>query len=225
MKRTSRILSIGVASVALAVAARAAEVALTTTYHANDPIGRNVVMIESRAPLETMLTRTGNVVGEIKLNPQNAWDNPQARFELDMASLDTGIAMRNEHMRGDKWLDTAKYPKAVFTLTRIVVPENVRWAAHPLEDAKKLNYDVEGTLEMHGATKPVQAKVEVIPIKGSGDTAQRLPGDLLHVRATFAFKLDEYGIDVPAPSRLKIANEQQVTVDIFTSTKLPEPKS
>src|SRR5688572_24909834 len=68
-------------------------------YFANDPVGRNVVMIESRAPLETMVTTANQVVGEIHVNPENILDAPKARFEVDMASLDTGISMRNEHMR------------------------------------------------------------------------------------------------------------------------------
>src|SRR5690606_20307632 len=79
-------------------------------FYANDPVGRNVVVIESHAPLETMVTTTNQVVGEIKLNPDNVLDNPQARFELDTASLDTGIPLRNEHLRGEAWLETDKYP-------------------------------------------------------------------------------------------------------------------
>jgi FKBP-type peptidyl-prolyl cis-trans isomerase len=35
--------------------------------------------------------------------------------------------------------------------------------------------------------------------------------------------LDEFGINVAAPARLKVANEMQVTADIFTSTELPKP--
>ncbi len=61
-----------------------------------------MVSIESRAPLETMLTTTGAVTGEIKGNPANILDNPQARFEIDLTTLDTGIGMRNEHMKGAK---------------------------------------------------------------------------------------------------------------------------
>ncbi|MBV9467921.1 MAG: YceI family protein, partial [Abitibacteriaceae bacterium] len=141
-------------------------------YYANDPVGRNVVMIESRAPIETILTRTNQVTGEIHLNPANVLENPQARFELDTASLDNGIPLRNEHMRSAMWLDTAKYPKATFTLTRPIqigrsgpLPSLANITGKPLE------FNVEGTLELHGVTHPVQAKIEVMPIAGGPDTA------------------------------------------------------
>jgi FKBP-type peptidyl-prolyl cis-trans isomerase len=213
---------LGSSTIVLGLGAMAAQ-GLVRTYLADDPIGRNVVMIESRAPLETILTRTNAVKGEIKVNPDNAWDNPTARFEVDAASLDTGIEMRNGHMRGEAWMDTAKYPTVTFTLKRVVFPPNVRMGAQPLASGKTLTYNVEGNLEMHGVTKQVDAQIEVTPTAANKDTAARLPGDLLHVRATFPIKLSEFGINVAQPAQLKVANQQQVTADIFTSTELPKP--
>lgn len=223
-----RIVQGGIGMAALlagAMGAMAAQGALRV-YYANDPVGRNVVSIESRAPLETMLTRTGAVTGEIKGNPENILDSPQARFEIDLSTLDTGIPMRNEHMRGEKWLDTAKYPKAVFTLTKVAraVEAGAAAADASLRDGQPTAVAAEGTLEMHGVTRPIVAKVELMPRKASADTAARLPGDLLHVRATFPIKLDEFGIAMNAATALKVANEQKVTVDLFTSTELPKPR-
>ena len=190
------------------------------TYYANDPVGRNVVSIESRAPLETMLTTTGMVVGEVSGDPKNILNAPKARFEIDLNSLDTGIAMRNEHMQSEGWLDTAKFPKAVFTLDRVVIAPNVRRMAAPLTEGRTQSEDVSGTLELHGVTRPVVARVELTPWAGNKTTAARLPGDLLHIRATFNIELDKFGIKVPAGAQLKVANTQKVTADIFTSTEL-----
>ncbi|HEX8237111.1 MAG TPA: YceI family protein [Abditibacteriaceae bacterium] len=223
MKRLTQVFVSVIALTMCALAAMAAQGALRV-YYANDPVGRNVVSIESRAPLETMLTTTNAVTGEIRGNPANGLDAPYARFEVDMAKLDTGIDMRNEHMRGAAWLDTAKYPKAVFTLTKVTLPANSS-TAPTLEKSlgKTTTVNAEGTLEMHGVTKPVNVKLELRPIAANADTATRLPGDLLHVRATFPIKLNDFGINVAGPAQLKIANEQQVTADIFTSTELPKP--
>ena len=69
--------------------------------YVDDPVGRNVVFIESRAPLKTMVTTTSAIKGEIKGELTNIINKPTARFEVDMASLDTGIALRNEHMRSE----------------------------------------------------------------------------------------------------------------------------
>lgn len=193
------------------------------TYYANDPVGRNVVMIESRAPLETILTHSNQVTGEIHLNPANLFDHPQAHFELDAASLDTGIAMRNEHMGGADWLDTKKHPKVVFDLTQLRL--NWNGPAPSLDGIadKPLELGGTGTLELHGETHLVPVKFAISAIAGNAGTAHRLPGDLLHVRATFPIKLNDFGIKVPAMAQAEVANEQQVTADIFTSTELPKP--
>jgi FKBP-type peptidyl-prolyl cis-trans isomerase FkpA len=210
---------LGVATIVLGLGAMAAQGAWRT-YMADDPVGRNVVMIESRAPLETMLTRTNAVKGEIKVNPNNVLDHPQARFEMDMTTLDTGIEMRNGHMKSEMWMDTAKYPKAVFTLTKLI---GIARDVQMMRDGQTRKLFAEGTMELHGVTRPIKAQLEVTPISASKDTAARLPGDILHVRATFPIKLDEFGINVPETARIKVANQQQVTVDIFASTELPKP--
>ncbi len=127
-------------------------------------------------------------------------------------------------------MDTAKFPKAVFTLNKVSRAVEAGAAATAaatdvaLRSGQSAKIAVEGTLEMHGVTRPVTAKVELMPMTASADTAKRLPGDLLHVRATFPVKLDDFGITMDAATALKVANEQQVTVDIFTSTELPQPR-
>ena len=203
----------------LGLAAMAAQGAFRA-YYANDEVGRNLVTIMSEAPLETMLTRTGNVTAEIRVNPENALDNPNARFVLDTASLDTGIAKRNEIMRGDKFLDTAKYPKAVFTLTKLV---GITRDVQVLVPGQMRRFIAEGTMELHGAVKEVKADIEVTATTANDDTAARLKGDLLHVKAKFSIKLSDYGIAIAPPAKLKIADEEQVTVDVFTSTESNPP--
>lgn len=210
---------LGLALTTLGLAAMAAQGAWRT-YFANDPIGRNVVMIESRAPLETMLTTTNQVTGEIKLRADDILQDPQARFEVDMTSLDTGIALRNEHMRSPEWLNTEKYPKAVFTLTEIGPRPRMKY---PITAHRKATVQGKGTLEFHGVKRTIPVQIEATPIAGDETTATRLPGDLLHVRAKFVIKLNEFGVKIPEMAKLKVSNDQRVTVDIFTSTELPQP--
>lgn len=202
----------------VSLAAMAAQGALRVFY-VNDPVGRNVISIMSDAPLETMLTRTNQVTAELHVNPANVLDNPKATFVVDTASLDTGIKARDEHMRSAQWLDTAKYPKATFTLTKVLSPTDVV----PLQTGKTMNGEVEGTLSVHGITKPVRAKVTIRTLAESEQTKARLSGELLHVRATFPLRLSEFGINVPPPAQLKIAEEQLVTVDVYSSTGSPKP--
>lgn len=217
-----RVLQAGVSSVALgsiALAGMAAQGAYRV-YYANDEVGRNVVTILSDAPLETMLTFTNKVTAEIMVDPTNALRTPQARFVLDTASLDTGIALRNEHMRGKDWLNTAEYPKATFTLKKLV---GITRDMQVLSSGKLRRFKAEGTMNLHGVTKDLTADVEVTPWAEGDDTKTRLPGDLIKIKATFPLKLDDYGINVPAMAKLKIANEQQVTVNVLASTGSKAP--
>lgn len=226
---------------ACTIAAASAQKILLTGY-VNDPVGRNVVHIESRAPLETMSIFTNKITGQITGDPQDFLNNPQARFEVDMSSLDSGIALRDEHLRSAQWLDTAKYPKAVWTLTKLyrpgtrynaltangLPPQESDWKVKTsLESGKTYTSVAQGTMEMHGVTKTIYANIEWTPRKGSEETKNRLPGDLMHVRATFPLRLSDFGINVPAMAQLKVANVQNVTVDFFASTeptKAPETK-
>lgn len=221
LKASVRTAVLGITLTSVGLAAMAAQGAWRT-YFANDPVGRNVVTIESRAPLETMVTTTNQVTGEIQLRADDILQDPKARFELDLTSLDTGIALRNEHMRSEEWLDTEKYPKAVFTLTEIGPRPRMKY---PIAVHRKATVQGKGVLEFHGVKKTIPVQIEATPIAGNEETAARLPGDLLHVRAKFTIKLSEFGIKIPEMAQLKISNDQRVTVDIFTSTELPEPPS
>ena len=220
LKRTAQI---AVATATLCLVAFAALAADDTlrAYYANDPQGRNLVTIVSQAPLETILTRTNQVVGEIHVNPRNAFDNPQAKFELDLSSLDTGIPARNDQLQSARWLNTAQYPKATFKLIKLTTPPD-----HPLslKNGGNISTGALGELQFHGVTKQVPADLEINAIDGSDDTRLRLDGDILHVKAKFHLILGDFGIPVPEQLKLDIANDQLVTVDIFTSTGTAAPE-
>lgn len=212
--------SLGLAVTTTALAAMAAQGMMRQLY-VNDPVGRNVVVIESRAPLETMITRTSAITASVAGDPDNIFQTGKARFEVDLATLDTGIAMRNEHMRGEAWLNTDKYPKAIFTLNKLVQLD--RSLNNKLSPNVTRSMMAEGTMELHGQTKPLTARVELTAIPASDQTKERLPGDLLHIRSEFKFKLSDFGIDVPKPAQLKVADEESVTVDVFANTEAQNP--
>lgn len=190
-------------------------------YYANDPVGRNVVAIHSEAPLETILTRTSDVTAQIKINPANILDHPSAKFVINMDSLDTGIALRNEHMKSPMWMDTTKFPTATFTLTKVLAPNNA--APMPLAPGLKGSMPVEGELDLHGVKKTVRAQVEAETIPASAATEHRLKGDLAHIKASFPLTLSDFNIQVPPMAKLEVAPTMQVSVDTFVSTGSDAP--
>jgi polyisoprenoid-binding protein YceI len=65
---------------------------------------------------------------------------------IDTKSVNTGSATFNEHIQGEDYLDTAKYPTATFKSTKVV-----------FEGDKPVSID--GNLTLKGITKPVTLKV------------------------------------------------------------------
>jgi len=65
---------------------------------------------------------------------------------IDMKSVNTGFADFNEHIQGEDFLDTAKFPQATFKSTKVVF------------DGDKPQ-SIEGQLTIKGVTKPVTLTV------------------------------------------------------------------
>ena len=65
---------------------------------------------------------------------------------IDTKSVDTGYPTFNEHIQGEDFLDTAKYPTATFKSTKVIF-EGDKPAA------------IEGNLTLKGVTKPVTLTV------------------------------------------------------------------
>ena len=72
---------------------------------------------------------------------------PQARGSVDVASLDTRIAARDEHLRSPDFFDVEQHPRMTFTSTSIEVDgDDVR---------------VRGDLTIRGVTKPIELTGEL----------------------------------------------------------------
>lgn len=66
---------------------------------------------------------------------------------IDAASIDTGEAKRDEHLRSPDFLDAAKFPTITFTSKRI-------------EKAGDGRYKLIGDLTLHGVTRKIELDVE-----------------------------------------------------------------
>jgi len=96
---------------------------------------------------------------------------------IDTASIDTGEAKRDEHLRSPDFFDVAKYPTITFKSTKV-------------EPAGDHRYKLHGDLTMHGVTKPVVLDVEATaPVKGMrGETRAG-------ARATTKVNRKDFGIN------------------------------
>jgi polyisoprenoid-binding protein YceI len=119
---------------------------------------------------------------------------------VDLRTLDTGIDLRNQHLR-EKYLEVDKgagYDQAVLSDVALQ-------GLNP--DAPQGKGTFSGSLMLHGVKKTVTGPVEV-----------RAAGTGLRVRASFPVNLPDYNIDKPRYLGVGVKDTVQVSVT-FTATQ------
>jgi len=159
----------------------------------DDPAGRNSVTFKSEAPLEDIVGTSNQITGHIIFNPENPGEKGSAEFTVPISSLNTGIPLRDEHMRSEDWLDAGSYPDIKLNLDRVLEAKLVRETA----SGKTFEARVAGEIDLHGVTRPVEVESRLSYLPESEKTKTRLAGNLLAVRAEFEVRLADHGITGP----------------------------
>lgn len=180
----------------------------------DDPSGRDHVSFTSDAPIELIVGRTNKINGEITIDDSLDLKKlpPKVSFEVDLASIDTGIPLRNEHMR-DNFLETKKYPKTAFVATKII-------PLSKLQDGKTINLTGKGDFTVHGITVQKDIPVQITYYKESDFTHNKFEhGDIIRVKSTFEIPLDEHKIKRPEVIMQKLAEKVIVTIDAYANER------
>jgi len=82
----------------------------------------------------------GKVQGSVTIDDQDITKS-SVNVTIDTASIDTGVAKRDTHLRSPDFLDVAKYPTMTFVSTKVAKNGN--------------GLKVNGNLTLHGVTRPV----------------------------------------------------------------------
>ena len=186
------------AIVAVCLAPPAWSFAEPATYVVRDD-GKSHATFVSDAPLDTMVGKTAKVTGTLIVDPEDI-SKTKGSFKVPVVSLRTGNDLRDEHLRGDGWLDAKKYPHIEFEITEVVLGKKDPKALKKNKDTK---VQVKGKFTAHGVTKLVTTQGTV-----------RWRDDALRIKAKFTANLEDHEISVPTIVRLKIANEMEVSVDL-----------
>jgi polyisoprenoid-binding protein YceI len=173
-------------------------VALADDFTIRPGEDKNQVVFTSKATLESFQGKTRQVSGNLTFDPANLGDSITVRVEVDLASLDTGISMRNKHMR-ENHLETAKYPKAVYEGGRIL-----ETSGHTLNPGDTVHLRLGGRFNLHGVSKPIEVPIDVT----------RAADGTLHVSTHFDVALADYKINRPTFLIMKLEETQHVTVQV-----------
>jgi polyisoprenoid-binding protein YceI len=140
--------------------------------------------------------KTKNVSGEVGSAPDASGTVPGA-VKVDLQTLETGIGVRDRHMR-DKYLEVNKGPEfAVATIEGIKI------------DKKEGKTSFNGTLLLHGQRKEISGTAEVKEQSGR-----------IRVQAQFPLSVSEFAI--PQPTYLGVGVKDQLEVKV-TMTAEPAP--
>ena len=165
-------------------------------YHVDAEADNQVVFI-SRASIEEFEGVTDRIDGYVLLDGDGVragadFAGSELYFEVDLASLDTGIGLRNRHMR-DNYLEVGDHPFATFggAIERI--------------DASVSGFRIvsRGGFEVHGVEQPRTLECDADP-----------DGDGWQVTCGFVVNLTDHHIEIPRIMFLKLAEDIRVEIEM-----------
>ncbi len=106
--------------------------------------------------------RFKEVRGTIRLNSKNP-EESSVRAQVNAASIDTGVAPRDGHLRSADFFEVAKYPTIIFESSSV-------------QQVGTKSALVTGNLTLHGVTQPVQFQAELTGYTQDPETAARRIG-------------------------------------------------
>ena len=141
----------------------------------------------SEAPKETVVGVSSFLNGRISLASK------EVDFYLDLSTIKTGIALRDEHMR-ENYLEVDKFPFAEFfgTMTQAFDPN--KQGLQPVE--------VKGTFTVHGQSQEVT-------ITGTAEVTS----EGIEILASWPIQLSDYQIPIPKVLYYRLSNDMILSLD------------
>ena len=131
-------------AVVLAIALASTSVFAADSY-VIDPVHSNVTFT-IRHLVSRVTGKFNDFSGTVNIDPKKP-STSSVDFAIKVASIDTGTADRDKHLRSADFFDAEKYPEITFKSSSV-------------KSTSKDKYAVAGTLTMHGVSKHVTIPVE-----------------------------------------------------------------
>lgn len=183
------------------------------TYSINEGHYEEAVTFTSKAPLETIVGKTSKIHGFITFDLTDVTTEPKGEFVVDLASLKTGIGLRDQHMR-ENHLETKTFPEAKFVLRSVKSAGGV-----DLSDGLAKELTLEGDFSLHGITLPKSISAVVKYIAKPNQSDIKIPGQLVHIQAHFEVLLADYKIKRPQFLIMKLDEKQLINLDFYVSSE------
>ena len=179
-------------SAALIISAAATSAFAAPETYGIDPTHTFPSFSYSHFGLSTQISKFEKTTGTVTLD--KAARTGAVDITIDMTSVNTGYATFNEHIQGEDFLDTAKYPTATFKSTKVTF------------DGDK-PASIDGELTIKGVTKPVTLKVTHFTTMPH----PMLKKDAIGANASTVIKRSEFNAGKYAPN---VGDDVTITVSL-----------
>lgn len=156
------------------VVASLSSAAFGATYQL-DPAHSFVVFRVGHMGISTVVGRFNEIAGTLTLDETSSAFQG-ASIDVKAASIDTGIARRDNHLRSTDFFDTAQFPLIQFRSSSVRSLDNDR-------------YELAGDITLHGVTKPVTLEVGQVGAGLDAGGTARIGGT-----GTFTIKRSDFGM-------------------------------
>ncbi|MCC6792113.1 MAG: YceI family protein [Thermomicrobiales bacterium] len=164
-----------------------------------DPLHSTIAFSIKHLKVATVHGRFGGFRGTIRFDVGHPSD-AAVEAAIDAASIDTGNAKRDQHLRSADFFDVAAYPTIVFRGARV----------EPVDPLRRDRWRMAGDLTLHGVTRPVELDVR----QTGGPNLWDL--EVASFAATTKISRKEFGIglNLPLDGGLVIGDEVSIAIDI-----------
>jgi len=154
----------------------------------------NVVKFVSDAPIEDFEGITDKIDGYLFWEDSDFSLNSEIYFEVDLNALDTGIGLRNRHMR-ENYLETDQFPITHFK-GKII--------SSTVANDTTISVEAHGVIFIHGVEKSLNITANLIEIKNG-----------YRIQTDFIVKLSDFQIEIPSIMFYKINEEIDLQLDFY----------
>lgn len=158
----------------------------SVSYKFSEKVGKVTFKTKGWPNLVTIKGEGSGIKGELK----EVKDKIIGTLQFDLATLKTGIALRDDHMK-NKYLQVKDHPTAELTITSLDLPKNREGEAQ-----------FKGSMKLHGVTKDI-----------SGTAELEKEGEKIKVTAEFPVLLKDFKIDVPSYKGITVADKVDVKIE------------
>jgi len=153
----------------------------------------------------------GGVTGKVKYDGKNI-DDIKVKCTLDPASINTGEADRDTHLKGPDFFDVTKFPTITFESTGVI----------PINGG---GFKLAGNLTMHGVTKKVELSVDG-PTEPFKDTKKGT--EKIGATATTVVNRKDFGINYNKTldnGGVAVSDDVKITLDLEMGRKIEDKVS